>query len=160
MRVHHHYVLYPCSSSNLLTQSAVFSTTARLPNQACQIPTSPHATVHPTKMGCSTLAFSHSGTLLAAGCADQDVHYPMVIFEVNFASFCGHAYLFSCVTMYHTVTLVNVHRCFHVMLSHIFQVPSFKPLIVTEGHRGIIYSVCWKQDDQLLATASADGLVK
>ena len=31
---------------------------------------------------------------------------------------------------------------------------------MTEGHRGIIYRLSWTQNDQLLASASADGLVK
>ncbi len=40
------------------------------------------------------------------------------------------------------------------------QVPSFKPVMVTDGHRGIIYDVCWSGDDSILVSASADGLVK
>jgi len=40
------------------------------------------------------------------------------------------------------------------------QVPSFQAALVTEGHRGIIYDICWNASDSYLATASGDGLVK
>ena len=33
-------------------------------------------------------------------------------------------------------------------------------MLVTEGHRGIVYSLAWTQNDQVVASASADGLVK
>lgn len=100
--------------------STLMSASLRLPGQACQIPTTRLSILYPTPMGASTLAFSHTGHLLAVGCADQDNLYPLVIYEI----------------------------------------PSFKPVMVTEGHRGIIYQFCWNRDDKLLASISADGIVK
>lgn len=74
-----------CSSANLLdSPSKLLSASARLPGQACRIPTTNHATHYPTKMGCSCLLFSHSGRLLAAGCASSQgtTAYPVILFEV------------------------------------------------------------------------------
>ena len=72
------------SASSLVTQpSALLSETARLPGQACHVPTTHTATLRHTRMGCSALAFSHSGRLLAAGCADHEDVYPLIIYEVN-----------------------------------------------------------------------------
>ena len=73
-----------CSSANLLdSPSKLLSASARLPGQACHVPTTNHAMLYPTKMGCSCLLFSHSGRLLAAGCAGQGTAaYPVILFEV------------------------------------------------------------------------------
>ena len=62
--------------------SKLLSASARLPGQACHIPSTNHATLYPAKMGCSALVFSNSGRLLAAGCADNDTSYPVIVFEV------------------------------------------------------------------------------
>lgn len=59
------------------------SASLRLPGQACQIPTTRLSILYPTPMGASTMAFSHTGHLLAVGCGDQDNIYPLVIYEVN-----------------------------------------------------------------------------
>lgn len=74
-----------CSSANLFdSPSKLLSASARLPGQACRIPITNHATLYPTKMGCSCLLFSHSGRLLAAGCASSQgtTAYPVILFEV------------------------------------------------------------------------------
>ncbi len=71
------------SSVSSLGPSALLSETTRLPGQLCHPPTTHLATLHPTKNGCSSLKFSHSGRLLAAGCADNNDLYPVIIYEVR-----------------------------------------------------------------------------
>ena len=71
------------SATNLVEPlSKLLSASARLPGQACHIPSTNHATLYPAKMGCSALVFSNSGRLLAAGCASNDTSYPVIVFEV------------------------------------------------------------------------------
>lgn len=78
------YTLYHLNSaSNLVVPpTTLLSETARLPGQVCRVPTIHTQILRHTKMGCSALQFSHSGRLLAAGCADHDV-YPLIIYEVH-----------------------------------------------------------------------------
>ena len=40
------------------------------------------------------------------------------------------------------------------------QVASCEQVFISEGHRGLVHSLCWAPDSALLATASADGLAK
>jgi len=53
---------------------------------------------------------------------------------------------------------LNSHLTHLVAL--VLQVPSLEPVHVLEGHRGIIYSLCWDPSDSLLVSASADSIVK
>ena len=79
------YYFFSSTTDLIEAPSKFLSVTARLPGQACHIPSTIHATLYPSKMGCSALVFSHSGRLLAAGCANQDTSYPVIIFEVRLA---------------------------------------------------------------------------
>lgn len=40
------------------------------------------------------------------------------------------------------------------------QVVSYEKVLSGEGHCSLIHGLCWAPDSTLLATASADGLVK
>uniref|UniRef100_A0A3B5L2M6 Abelson helper integration site 1 n=1 Tax=Xiphophorus couchianus TaxID=32473 RepID=A0A3B5L2M6_9TELE len=65
----------------------------RLPGQICRIPNKHGLAFRGGKMGCFTVLFSHSGTRLAAACADRDA-FPVVVYEIPsgtvLAAFNGH----------------------------------------------------------------------
>ncbi|CAJ1074490.1 jouberin isoform X1 [Xyrichtys novacula] len=66
---------------------------SRLPGQVCRIPNKPILSFRGGQMGCFTVLFSHSGTILAAACADRDA-FPVVVYEIPsgkvLAAFSGH----------------------------------------------------------------------
>ncbi|XP_068437045.1 jouberin isoform X2 [Clinocottus analis] len=66
---------------------------SRLPGQVCRIPNKSMLSFRGGRMGCFTLLFSHTGTMLAAACADTDA-FPVVVFEIPsgqvLAAFSGH----------------------------------------------------------------------
>ncbi|XP_037551163.1 jouberin [Nematolebias whitei] len=68
-------------------------TWSRLPGQMCRIPNKHILAFRGGQMGCFTLLFSHTGTLLAAACADRDA-FPVVVYEIPsgkvLAAFSGH----------------------------------------------------------------------
>ncbi|XP_054913165.1 jouberin isoform X2 [Poeciliopsis prolifica] len=65
----------------------------RLPGQICRIPNKHGLAFRGGRMGCFTVLFSHSGTRLAAACADRDA-FPVVVYEIPsgivLAAFNGH----------------------------------------------------------------------
>ncbi|TDG99091.1 hypothetical protein EPR50_G00207350 [Perca flavescens] len=66
---------------------------SRLPGQVCRIPNKSMLTLRGGHIGCFTVLFSHSGTLLATACADRDA-FPVVVYEIPsgkvLAGFSGH----------------------------------------------------------------------
>ncbi|XP_063765141.1 jouberin isoform X3 [Eleginops maclovinus] len=54
---------------------------SRLPGQVCRIPNRPMLSLRGGQLGCLTLQFSHSGTQLAAACADRDA-FPVIVYEI------------------------------------------------------------------------------
>ncbi|KAM6917304.1 jouberin isoform 2-T2 [Lycodopsis pacificus] len=66
---------------------------SRLPGQVCRIPNKSMLSFRGGRMGCFTLRFSHTGTMLAAACADTDA-FPVVVYEIPsgqaLAAFSGH----------------------------------------------------------------------
>ncbi|KAJ4921303.1 hypothetical protein JOQ06_000783 [Pogonophryne albipinna] len=54
---------------------------SRLPGQVCRIPNRPLLSLRGGQYGCLTLQFSHSGTRLAAACADRD-SFPVIVYEI------------------------------------------------------------------------------
>ncbi|XP_053701244.1 jouberin isoform X2 [Synchiropus splendidus] len=66
---------------------------SRLPGQVNMIPNKHMLSFRGGQMGCFTVVFSHSGTLLAAACADKDA-FPVVVYEIPsgkvLAAFNGH----------------------------------------------------------------------
>ncbi|XP_027130777.1 jouberin isoform X1 [Larimichthys crocea] len=66
---------------------------SRLPGQVCRIPNKLMLSFRGGQMGCFTVLFSHSGTILAAACADRDA-FPVVVYEIPsgkvLAAFSGH----------------------------------------------------------------------
>lgn len=65
----------------------------RLPEKVCQIPNKPILSFHGGKMGCLTVLFSHSGTMLAAACMDRGA-LSVIVYQVPsgkvLATFCCH----------------------------------------------------------------------
>ncbi|XP_074516340.1 jouberin [Sebastes fasciatus] len=65
----------------------------RLPGQVCRIPNKSLHSFHGGHMGCFTVLFSHTGTMLAAACADRDA-FPVIVYEIPsgqvLAAFSGH----------------------------------------------------------------------
>ncbi|XP_056283031.1 jouberin isoform X2 [Pseudoliparis swirei] len=66
---------------------------SRLPGQVCRIPNKSMLSFRGGRMGCFTVLFSHTGTMLAAACADTDA-FPVVVYEIPsgraLAAFSGH----------------------------------------------------------------------
>ncbi|XP_059209875.1 jouberin [Centropristis striata] len=66
---------------------------SRLPGQVCRIPNKPIHSFRGGHMGCFTVLFSHSGTILATACADRDA-FPVIVYEIPsgkvLAIFNGH----------------------------------------------------------------------
>ncbi|XP_054470368.1 jouberin [Anoplopoma fimbria] len=66
---------------------------SRLPGQVCRIPNKSMLSFRGGRMGCFTLLFSHTGTMLAAACADTDA-FPVVVYEIPsgqaLVAFSGH----------------------------------------------------------------------
>uniref|UniRef100_A0A674NE73 Uncharacterized protein n=1 Tax=Takifugu rubripes TaxID=31033 RepID=A0A674NE73_TAKRU len=66
---------------------------SRLPEQVCQIPNKPMLSFHGGKMGCLTVLFSHTGTMLAAACADRGA-FSVIVYQIPsgkvLATFCCH----------------------------------------------------------------------
>ncbi|KAM4624936.1 jouberin [Polymixia lowei] len=66
---------------------------SRVPGQVCRIPNKSILSFRGGQMGCFTVCFSHTGTILAAACADRDA-FPVVVYEIPsgkvLAAFNGH----------------------------------------------------------------------
>lgn len=67
----------------------------------------------------------------------------------------------------HTVWVLIVCKLMEYMNESILrtvcvciQVVSYEKVLSGEGHCSLIHGLCWAPDSTLLATASADGLVK
>ncbi|KAM9777524.1 LOW QUALITY PROTEIN: jouberin [Neosynchiropus ocellatus] len=81
------------SSSQPLDNKPAVLRWSRLPGQVNTIPNKHMLSFRGGQMGCFTVVFSHSGTLLAAACADKDA-FPVVVYEIPsgkvLAAFNGH----------------------------------------------------------------------